>query len=95
MTLVPRKVSNKEFKYCFAARMFPLALIALLFVKNRELEKKAGDWACNHIKLESNVNALEEKIKALTSHDWASDRIKLELEVHDLEEKIKALTSQN
>lgn len=67
MTLVPRKISNNEFKYCLVARIFPLALIALLFAKNRELEKEAGDWVCNHIKLELEVNDLEEKIKALTS----------------------------
>ena len=69
MTLVPKKMGNKDFKYCFAARMLPLALIALLFVKNIELEKKAGDWACSHVKLELEVHDLEEKIKALTSQN--------------------------
>lgn len=83
MALVPRKISNKEFKYCFAARMFPLALIGVLFAKVIQMEKENGDWACNHVKLELEVHDLEEKIKALT----ACNHVKLE-------EKIKSLTSQ-
>lgn len=81
MTLVPKKMGNKDFKYCFAARMVPLALIGVLFAKVIQMEKENGDWASNHIKLALKVYDLEEKIKAL--------------KVHDLEEKIKALTSQN
>lgn len=88
MTLVPKKMGNKDFKYCFATRMFPLALIGVLFAKVIQMEKENGDWACDHVKLKLELHELEEKIKA-------SDYVKLELVVHDLEEKIKALTSQN